>query len=58
MKGNQHASSGALYGLGVIGALVYYLQHATTLVDGLVGIVKGLFWPAVIVHKALELLPL
>lgn len=52
------AGGGAIYGLGVIGALIYFLQHANTFLMGLIGIVKALFWPAVIVYKALELLKL
>ena len=54
MKGN--ASSGAVYGIGVIGAAVYYLQHATTFLAGILGIIKALFWPGVILYKVLELL--
>ncbi|KKR09771.1 MAG: hypothetical protein UT39_C0028G0005 [Candidatus Woesebacteria bacterium GW2011_GWA1_39_21] len=52
------AESGALYSLGVIGALIYYLEHATTFVIGIVGIIKAIFWPAVIVYKVLDLLHL
>lgn len=52
----QHAGSGAIYGMGVIGALVYFLQHATTFMAGLLGIFKALFWPAVVLYKVLELL--
>ena len=51
-----NASSGALYGIGVIGALIYFLQHATTFLMGLIGIVKAIFWPAVIVYEVLEIL--
>lgn len=54
MKNN--AGSGAIYGLGVIGALIYYIQHAATLVMGIIGVVKAIFWPAVILYKVLELL--
>lgn len=56
MKNN--AGSGAIYGMGVIGAAIYFLQHATTFLDVLFGVVKALFWPAVVVFKALELLGL
>lgn len=49
-------TSGALYGLGFIGALVYYLQHATTLWLGVIGFFKAIVWPALIVYKVLELL--
>lgn len=52
----NQAGSGAIYGLGVIGALIYYLQHATSFVMGIIGIIKALFWPAVILYKVLELL--
>lgn len=53
MKNN--AGSGALYGLGIIGALIYFLQHATSFVDVIVGIVYAVFWPGVVVYKVLEL---
>jgi hypothetical protein len=48
-----HAGGGAVYGLGFIGALVYFLQHATTLGDGVFGILKAIVWPALLVYKAL-----
>lgn len=54
MKNN--AGSGALYGTGVIGALIYFLQNSTTIMDAVIGIIKSFFWPAVMVYKALELL--
>jgi hypothetical protein len=56
MKNN--AGSGALYGLGVIGALVYFLQHATSFMDGVIGVFEAIFWPGVVVYKVLELLKL
>lgn len=48
--------SGAIYGIGVIGALIYFLQRSTTFTDGLIGVIKALGWPALLVYKALELL--
>ncbi len=54
MKNN--AGTGAIYGIGVIGALIYYLQHATTFVAGIIGLIKAIFWPGVILYKVLELL--
>lgn len=56
MKNN--AGSGAIYGLGVLGALVYFLQHATSFVDGLIGIIQAVFWPGVVLYKVLEMLKL
>lgn len=44
----------AIYGLGFIGALVYYLQHATSLGTGLMGVLKALLWPALLVYQFLQ----
>ncbi len=52
----NHAGSGAIYGLGMLGALVYFIQHATTFWEGVVGIIQAIFWPGVVVYKVLELL--
>lgn len=51
----MHQSS-ALYGIAFIGALVYYLQHATSFGDGLLGFLKALVWPAFLVYKSMEFL--
>ncbi len=50
------AASAPVYGLGLIGALVYYLQHATTLLAGILGFFKAIVWPAMLVYKLLEFL--
>lgn len=47
-------ATGGVYGLGAIGAAIYYLQHSTTFWDGAVGILKALLWPAFLVYKVLE----
>jgi len=53
---NRGISSGTVYGLGFIGAAVYYIQHATSFWNGVVGFLKALVWPAFLVYKALEYL--
>ncbi len=50
--------TGAVYGLGFLGALVYVLQHATTFWIGTLGVLKAIVWPAILVYKAAELLKL
>ena len=45
------AGSGAVYGLGLIGAAIYFLQRATTFGDGVIGIVKAILWPAFLIYK-------
>jgi hypothetical protein len=47
-------SPGAAYGLGLVGALVFFLQHATSFGDGLLGVLKAIVWPALISYKLLE----
>jgi len=54
----KKSSSGAIYGMGMIGALIYFIQHSTSFLDGLWGIVQAIFWPAVVIYKTLELLNL
>lgn len=54
MKG--HGMFGGVYGLAFVGALVYYIQHATSFLNGCVGVIKALFWPAVLMYKVLALL--
>lgn len=48
--------SGGIYGIAFIGALVYFLQQATTFWAGVLGFFKALFWPAVLIYKLLEYL--
>jgi len=55
-KMNSGAGGGAVYGLGLIGAAVYFLQHATNLQEGLIAILKALVWPAFLIYKILEYL--
>jgi hypothetical protein len=53
---SQGGSSGAVYGLGLIGAWVYYIGRATTVQEGILGFLKGLVWPAFMVYSLLEFL--
>lgn len=52
----HNPGAGAVYGLGLIGAAVYYIQHATTFLEGVIGFLKALVWPAMLVYKLLEFL--
>ena len=47
---------GAVYGLGFIGALVYYISAATTFMMGLIGVLKAIVWPAFLVYGLLKLI--
>ena len=43
--------SDAVYGIGIIGAWVYYFKRATTNQERIQGFFKGLFWPAFLVYE-------
>jgi hypothetical protein len=47
-------SGGAIYCLGFLGAVVYYIQHAATFWAGVLGILKALVWPAFLVYGLLK----
>jgi len=46
----------AVYGLGFIGALVYYIQVAHGFWGVVVGILKALVWPAFLVYHLAKFL--
>ncbi len=48
--------SSAIYGIAVMGALVYFIQHATSFWGGVLGVFKAFLWPAVVIYKLLEYL--
>lgn len=50
------SAPGAFYGLGFVGAAVYFIQHAANFQDGIIGILKAIVWPALIAYKLLEFL--
>lgn len=54
MNKKSAASGGAVYGLGLLGALVYFIQHAATFLAGVIGVLKALVWPGIIIYKLLE----
>jgi len=52
----QTGASEAVYGFGLIGAWVYYISHAATFWLGVLGIFKGIFWPAMLVYELMKFL--
>lgn len=47
---------GGVYGLGFIGAVIYYISTATGFWMGVLGILKALVWPAFLVFELLKFL--
>ncbi len=58
VKNIYRGGGDAVYGLGLIGALIYYIQHATTFGMGALGLLKAIVWPALLVYKVVESLGL
>lgn len=52
----RHASSNTVYGMGLIGAAIYYISQATGFWMGVVGLLKAIIWPAFLVYEALKAL--
>jgi hypothetical protein len=51
---SRGASAGnAVYGLGLIGALVYYIGHADGFWVGVLGVLKAIVWPVFVVYELL-----
>lgn len=45
---------GALYGLGFVGAAIYYISVATGFWAGVVGFLKAMVWPVFLLYEVLK----
>ena len=55
----KHAGSGAagtIWFLGFVGALVYFIQQADSFGTGVIGFLKALVWPALLIYNLLDFL--
>jgi hypothetical protein len=48
---HQGGGSDAVYGIGLIGAWIYYFRRATTNQERIRAFFKGLVWPAFLVYE-------
>ena len=48
------APSGVVYGFGFIGAAVYFISHATSFWLGVLGLLKAIVWPTILVYEAFK----
>ena len=46
-------SAGCMYGLGFLGAAIYYISTATGFWMGVLGFLKAIVWPVLLVYKLL-----
>lgn len=49
---------GSSYGLGFLGAAVYYILQADTFWMGVLGVIKAIFWPAFLIYGLFKYLGL
>ncbi len=54
-KRNRTSGGGnAVYGLGLIGSMVYYIQQADGFWGVVLAILKGIVWPAFVIYDLLQ----
>lgn len=53
---SNNATGGAVYGLGLIGAAIYFISHATGFWMGVLGFLKAIIWPVLMVYEAFKAL--
>lgn len=51
---HESGSSGAVYGLGFLGAAIYFISTATGFWVGVLGLLKAIVWPAFVVYEVLK----
>jgi hypothetical protein len=56
MNMRTNVTSGAVYGLGLIGAAIYFIGQATSFWAGVLGFLKAVVWPVFMVIKAFQAL--
>jgi len=58
MKKEVHgnAPAGVVYVLGLIGAAVFFISQATSFWLGVLGFLKAIVWPALLVYEAFKYL--
>jgi hypothetical protein len=52
----SNPASNAVYGFGLIGAAIYFISHATSFWMGVLGFLKAIVWPALLVYEAFKYL--
>ncbi len=54
-QAHQHSSS-AIYGLGFIGAAIYFISNAVGFWMSILGFLKACVWPVFLVYEAFKFL--
>ncbi len=56
MKHDKHGngSASAVYGLGFVGAVIFFISSATSFWAGVLGVLKAIVWPAILVYDVFK----
>lgn len=49
-----NAPASAVYGLGFVGAAIYFISIATSFWMGVLGFLKAIIWPVLLVYEAFK----
>lgn len=55
-KKNYQPANNPVYGMGFIGAVIYFISTATSFWMGALGILKAIIWPVILVYHLLKYL--
>jgi hypothetical protein len=53
---HNNGMAGGIYGMAFIGAAIYFIQHAATFWMVLLGILKAIIWPVLLIYNLLDFL--
>jgi hypothetical protein len=51
---NSGGTPEAIYGLGFIGAVIYFISTASGFWVGVLGVLKALVWPAILIYEVFK----
>jgi hypothetical protein len=51
---NHNICGGAIYGFGFLGAAFYFIVNSTTMFSIIIGFLKALAWPGILVYYVLQ----
>jgi hypothetical protein len=55
-KSGANNTTGGIYGLAFLGALIYYVSHASSFWMGVLGVLKAIVWPAFLIYELMSFL--
>ena len=55
-KNYGNTSGNAVYGLGFIGAAIYFISHAASFWMGVLGFLKAIIWPVFLIYEVFKYL--